>query len=181
MFLLILNIVTLRSKMKIKHYMQKKRVRALRQFKALYYSYVLFRAFDDDFEGGVLEENRINQLYRNNYLGTDTSIFSLLKHKDSESVLEIQNKLIRLDELSDELTILYDEFLILPVKNFIYWYKSFLDDLNKYDKNILQSMIENKKINGINMKLKKIEENYIEIEESLLLSQLLEKCKIKYI
>lgn len=159
------------------YFLYKKRIRILREFKDIFYSYTLYRSSISQEIDVLLNDEKICQLTRNNFFKEKGNLFENLDCQNR--YIFLQGKLNRLELLSDDFMILYDSKQSETIQTFIFWYKALLQDIASYKKGMLEEKVDYKKYTvSVKVKLKHLEEVYEILNESFLILELERQTKI---
>ena len=161
-----------------KHFLFKKRARALRRFKELYHSYEIYRVDQKDRTDLIIDDERFKQLLRNNFIGEENFPTSGINQEQDR--IEFRKKLYVLDNLADDFTVLYGSKTAMPVQSFIFWYRMILSDFLNYKKNLLDHSVEALENNvSIKTGLKNLDSCYKKLDNLSLLNYLEDGVQIK--
>lgn len=166
------------DKLRYKHFIFKKRVRVLRQFKELYYSYELYRATQKEPSNLILDDKQLTLLLKKIFIGDKLSFYEGITQEQKE--IKLQEKMNFLDRLSDDFKVLYNPKINLPIQSFIFWYRIILSDFVNYKKNLINGKIEALE-NNLSLKtgIKQLEFYYEKINNLSLSNDLEEGVQIK--
>lgn len=164
------------DKMRRDYFIFKKRMRALRGFKEIYYSYCVYRSHITEEISYLLTLEKLNELSRNDFFGRTEELFNNLSL--NQRYQEFLEKFSRLDVLSDDFNILFTGKEAYPIQSFIFWYRSLIFEIATYKKNKGSKNCPTNTL-SIESKIKKLESAYKEINETFVLSKLEAQVKIK--
>lgn len=179
-FALMGGIILIKRQDSLRHnyFLFKRRLRILREFKELFYSYTFYRESLLQENGSLMKDERISQLAKNKFFENKGDFFESLN--DREKYLVFKEKLNKLDLLSDDFKLLYPDTQVEEIQSFIFWYRTLLSEIASYKRDILEgnSNFSNHQL-MVELRIKNLEKSFQSLNEGFTIGLLENEAKLK--